>query len=155
MYILVVLAVILLVFLSGGIGEAGVASLSTCIDSMSLILILIIVIPVMASMGMLKDFNRAFMLTLGKRRADSLSELRRAKLAIKYFIRCSLFAGAVGTLIGAMQILAYYNDDLKVLTMALGIALCSLLYAFVIALVLLPIEAKLEQKIVEFMESEE
>lgn len=154
MYLLAILGVIVSVVLMGVISEMGVESLSSCIDLYSLLLILIIVIPMMASMGMLKDLNRAFKFTLGKKQAGSLPDLKRAKLAVTYLIRCSLFAGAVSTLFGGIQVLAYFRDEPGQLGAGMGVALCSLLYAFVIAIVLLPIEARLEQKIIEFMESE-
>lgn len=155
MYLLAILGVILFAFLAGAVSDMGLGSLSSCLDLFSLLLILVIIIPVMASMGMLKDLNHAFRLTLGRRRALSLPELKRAKMAVTYLIRCSLLAGAVGVMVGVLQVLSYYKADTMVLTASLGVAICPLLYAFVIALVLLPIEARLEQKIEEFMESEE
>lgn len=156
MYLLAILGVILSVVLMGAASEMGlVGSLGTCIDLYSLLLILVVVIPVMASMGMLKDFNLAFKLTLGKKQAGSLADLKRAKLAVSYFIKSTLFAGAVGTLFGGVQVLGFFRDELVQLTASLGVAFCTLLYAFVIAIVLLPIEARLERKILEFMESEE
>lgn len=155
MYLLAILGIILFVMLVGMTSEMGFVYLSSCIDLSSLLLILIIVIPIMASMGMLKDLNHAFRLTLGRKKADSLSELKRAKMAMTYLIRCSLFAGVVGTLVGAIQVLVFYNKDMVVMTASMAVALCSLLYAFVIAIVLLPIEARLDQKIAEFMENEE
>lgn len=154
MYLLAILGVILFVVLVGGVTEMGLASLSSCIDITSLLLILVIVIPVMASMGMLKDVNYAFRLTLGKGKAGSLPELKRAKMAITYLIRCCLLAGAVGTLVGGIQLLSFFRADIRSMMAGLGVAICPLLYAFVIAIVLLPIEAKLELKISEFMESE-
>lgn len=154
MYLLAILGVILAVILTGMFSEPGLASLSSCVDSVSLILILVIVIPLMASMGMLKDLNQAFKLTLGKKKAQSLRELKRARLAITYLIRSSLFAGALGTLFGVIQLASIYKE-LELFAAGLGVSACSLLYAFVIAIVLLPIEARLEQKILEFMENEE
>ncbi len=156
MYLLAILGVILSVVLMGTMSEMGMMnSLGSCIDVYSLLLVVIIVIPVMASMGMLKDFNLAFKLTLGKKQASSLSELKRAKQAVSYFIRSTLCAGAVGTLFGVIQVLSFFRDELAQLTAGLGVAVCSLLYAFVIAIVLLPIEARLERKMIEFMENEE
>lgn len=155
MYFLAILGVILLVVLGGGVTQEGISSLSSCIDLMSLLLIVVIVIPVMASMGMLKDLNHAFKLTFGRRKAESLRELKRAKLAMTYLIKCFIFAGVVGALVGVIQVLALYNDEIRALTASLGVAICPLLYAFVIAVILLPLEAGLEQKILEFMENEE
>ena len=66
-----------------------------------------------------------------------------------------MLAGVAGTLAGIMQVLAFGAEGMSALTASLGVAVCPLLYAFVIAIVLLPIEARLEQKIVEFMENEE
>ena len=154
MYILVILGVIISVLFAGMTGDKGGASLVPCVDIAALLLILVVVIPVMASMGMLKDLNLAFKLTLGKGKADNLPDLKRAKHAMTYMIRATLFAGTVGTLVGAIQVLAFYKEMLA-LTAGLGVAICPLLYAFVIAIVLLPLEARLERKIVEYMESGE
>lgn len=155
MYLLAILGVILLVVLGGGVTQTGFSSLLACLDSMSFLLIIVIVIPVMASMGMLKDLNHAFRLTLGRRKAESLRELKRAKLAITYLIKCLIFAGVVGTLLGIIQVLSLYNEETRMLSASLGVAVCPLLYAFVIAIILVPLEAGLEQKILEFMESGE
>ncbi len=155
MYLLAILGVILLVVIGGGVTQTGAASLTACIDTMSLLLIIVVVIPVMASMGMLKDLNHAFKLTLGRRKAESLRELKRARLAMTYLIRSSIFAGVVGALVGCIQVLSIYNGEMKVLSASLGVAICPLLYAFVFAIILIPFEAGLEQKILEFMESEE
>lgn len=155
MYLLAILGVIVAVILTGTYIEPGIASLASCIDSFALLFILVIVIPLMASMGMLKDVNQAFKLTLGKKKAESLRELKRARLAMTYLIRCSLFAGAMGAVLGGIQVTYFCKDEAIALAPSLGVAACPLLYAFVIAIVLLPIEARLEQKILEFMESEE
>ncbi len=71
-----------------------------------------------------------------------------------YLIRCSLFAGTVGALVGIMQLLSFSSVEIHPLMAGLSVAICPLFYAFVIAIVLLPIEAKLELKISEFMENE-
>lgn len=155
MYFLAILGVILLVVLGGGVTQTGFTSLLACLDSMSMLLIVVIVIPVMASMGMLKDLNHAFRLTFGRRKAESLRELKRAKLAITYLIKCLIFAGVVGALLGVIQVLSLYNGEIRILAASLGVAVCPLLYAFVIAIILIPLEAGLEQKILEFMESGE
>jgi hypothetical protein len=155
MYLLAILGVILSVLLMGLFSPDGMASLSSCLDLFALLLIIVIVIPVMAAMGMLKDLNHAFRLTLGRKAAGELRELKRAKTAMVYLIRCVVLAGVTGTLAGVMQVLSFGAEEMTTLTASLGVAICPLLYAFVIAIVLLPIEARLEQKIVEFMENEE
>lgn len=155
MYLLAILGVILSVLFMGMFSPEGIASLSSCVDLFALLLIIIIVIPAMAAMGMLKDLNHAFRLALGRKAAGSLRELKHAKTAMTYFIKCILLAGVMGTLAGVMQVLSFSNEGMKMLTASLGVAVCPLLYAFVIAIVLLPIEARLDQKIMEFMENEE
>ncbi len=155
MYLLAILGVILSALLMGMFSPDGIASLSSCLDLFALLLIVIIVIPVMASMGMLKDLNHAFRLTLGRKAAGSLRELKRAKTAMVYLMRCVLLAGVTGTLAGIMQVLSTSEGEVGILTASMGVAVCPLLYAFVIVLVLLPIDARLEHRIVEFMENEE
>ena len=103
MYLLAILGVILSVLLMGLFSPDGMASLSSCLDLFALLLIIVIVIPVMAAMGMLKDLNHAFRLTLGRKAAGELRELKRAKTAMVYLIRCVVLAGVTGTLAGVMH----------------------------------------------------
>ena len=58
------------------------------------------------------------------------------KTAMVYLIRCVVLAGVTGTLAGVMQVLSFGAEEMTTLTASLGVAICPLLYAFVIATLL-------------------
>lgn len=156
MYIFAILGIILSVYLMLAVNASGfdISYVYYYIDSPSILFMIIIVVPILAAAGLLKDFHNAFKLTLGRKTAGCLKELRRAKAAIKLAMRSSLCAGAVSSLIECVRIGAKANEWSEA-GMEYSVALISLLYGFIICLILFPINSRLEQKIADFMESEE
>ena len=156
MYIFVILGIILSVYLMLAVNASGfdINIAFYYIDSATILFMAIIVVPILAAAGLLKDFHNAFKLTLGRKTAESLKELRRAKDAIKLAMSSSLFAGAVSTLVECVRVgvkAGGWSEAGK----GYSVALISLLYGFIICLILFPINSRLEQKIADFMESEE
>ena len=117
-------------------------------------LLLLFLIPLLISGGLLKDFNNAFRLGIGKKAAESLMELKRAKesvsLTIKIMISLSVFVCAVQG-IGVI----YSMDDPWLLGPYFSVSLLSLIYGMGIALILLPLQARLNIKIQEFISEKE
>ena len=111
-------------------------------------------VPLLISGGLLKDFNNAFRLGMGKKMAESLMELKRAKesvsLTIKIMLSLSVFVCAVQG-IGVI----YNMNDPWLLGPYFSMSLLSLVYGMGIALILLPLQARLNIKIQEFISEKE
>lgn len=153
MYILAILAVLLVVALNAALC-GGLGSVVVYFDVISLIMILILIIPVVISAGLIKDFGRAFLFAVGKRQADSLNEINRSIVAVKMMMSASLLGGGFLFLCSVIQILMQI-DDLSKLGPNVSIAIITMIYSLVIALLLLPIKAKLEIQKQEYMQRDE
>lgn len=79
MYLLSIVGVIVMTVVMGFISGLDVGNL---FDFISLLLLLLLLIPMLISGGLFKDFNNAFRLGIGKRQPVSLMELKRAKEAV-------------------------------------------------------------------------
>lgn len=155
MYLLSIICVILLTgvmcVISFGLDLSYVARL---VDFPTVCLLLLFLIPLLISGGLLKDFNNAFRLGMGKKVAESLMELKRAKesvsLTIKIMLSLSVFVCAVQG-IGVI----YSMNDPWLLGPYFSMSLLSLVYGMGIALILLPLQARLNIKIQEFISEKE
>ena len=151
MYLLSVLGVIvcflLVCFTQPAIG------LYKFLDGMSLMVLIILVVPLMISSGLLKDLNNAFRLVLGKKKAEAtLLELKRAKLAVEMMSRVLISSSVFVTMMQAIVFLYNMNDP-AYLGPVISLMLLAILYAVVISLLMIPIRAKLEQRILEYIPS--
>lgn len=156
MYILAILGIILSVYLMLAVNPSGfdMQYVYYYIDLSSVLFMAIIVVPILAAAGLLKDFNNSFKLTIGRRTAECLKELKRAKSAVSLAMRSFLYAGAVSSLVECVRIGAKASEWSEA-GQEYSVALLSLLYGFIGCLVLFPIHSRLEQKIADFMESGE
>lgn len=166
MYILSILGVVLSVLLMGCSGGGGLTnipvSLAHITDVISVLLVFIITIPILASSGLHKDFNNAFKLTLGKKEAGSLLELKRAKEAVMLVTRTVILSGILFWAFSTIMILYDVIGDTDTIeklssmfhTFFANEAICilSIFYAMVVSLMLLPIMSRLEVKMAEFMQ---
>lgn len=150
MYLLSVLSIILcfgLLYLETPFGMYGF------IDVMSILFLVVLVFPIMFSAGLLGDLNNGIRLVLGKRKEAGMLELKRAKLAVGMMMKVSVCSSVFVTMIELVVILHNMNDPAYLGPM-ISTALLTVLYAVVISLLLLPVCAKLEQRILEYMPSE-
>lgn len=150
MYLLSVLAIILCFILVEATQQA--MGLYAFWDSMSFIFLLVLTIPVMLSAGLLKDLNNAFRLIFGGKKEAALLEMKRAKLAVDTMIRTVLYS-SVFVMLLQIVVLLHNMSDPSLLGPIISVALLTLLYAVVASILLLPIKAKLEQRILEYMPS--
>jgi len=150
MYLLSVLAIILCFMLVRIMQPA--LRLIQFMDIMSLICLLVLIIPVMLSAGLLKDLNNAFRLTFGKKKEAALLELKRAKLAVDTMIRTAIYS-SVFVMMLQFEVMLHNMSDPSYLGPVISVVLLILLYAMIISILLLPIRAKLEQRILEYMPS--
>lgn len=156
MYILAVLGVILAVLLNTVLTENGIASAISYFDVVSILQFVIIIIPVLAAAGLLKDFNNALRLTIGRKKADSILQLKRAKEAVKLAGNTSLASGAMSTccgfIINAHNCITIKGTDIDSLVAGTAVSVITMLYGLILYLFLLPVKSKLEVQISEFMQ---
>lgn len=150
MYLLSVLAVVLCFVLVQFMAPTRIGDF---MDSASILFLLVLVIPLMLSSGLLKDLNNAIRLVFGKRKAASLLELKRAKLAVDMLIRVSFCSSILVTMMEMVAILHTMSDAANLGPM-ISVTILTILYAAVIALLFLPIGAQLAQRILEYMPSD-
>ena len=151
MYLLSVLG-ILVCFLLVSFTQPGLR-LYEFVDGMSFMVMVVLVIPIMLSTGFLKDLNNAFRLVWGKKKKDAtLLELKRAKLAVEMVCRV-LICSSVFVAIVQTIVLLHNMSDPAYLGPVISMILLAVLYAVVISLLMIPIRAKLEQRILEYIPS--
>ena len=153
MYILSILAIIVSVFFMCSISSWGVGGILNYVDLFSLVFILLISIPVLMSAGLFRDFNRAFAITLGHKKAESLLVLKRAKEAVELARKAMLYSGVFVGIFSTVIILNQLTD-FSVLGPNLSVAWLSALYGIGLDILLIPISSRLEIKIAEYMHKE-
>lgn len=145
----VILTTIVIFALTGGL-----YAIARVMDLATLLLLLIIFIPLLVSSGLWKDFNNAFRLGIGKKKAAGLLELKRAKeavgLSIKIIVAGTVFIMAVS----AVQVL-YMLESPALLGPNLAVIILSLVYGMFVVLILLPLQSILNVKIQEYISAGE
>lgn len=155
MYFLSIIAVILasaLMMCSG----AMMASWTWYFDSVSLILLVLITIPIMISAGLLKDFNNAFRFATKKNTDATYTQLKRSIEAVILFRKTLIAAGAFTFLFSLVFVFVYNNMQtesvsIEILLVNIAVASLSLLYALAFVIILLPLESRLKVKLQEMM----
>lgn len=132
----------------------GFSGVNRVLDIITLGLLLILFVPVLVSSGLWKDFNNAFRLGIGKKKAEGLLELKRAEEAVKLGIK-SIVAGTAFIMALSTVQLLYMLDDLASLGPNLSVILLSLVYGMLIVLILLPLQSILNVKIHEYISTDE
>lgn len=150
MYLVSVLAVIIC-FLLVGVVQSNMNPFYF-MDVMSLIFLVVLTVPIMLSAGLLKDLNNALRLIFGKKKEATLLELKRAKLAVQTMIRVAVYSSIFVTVLQLVTLLHNMSDPMY-LGPVISVTLLMILYAMIVGLLLLPIRAKLEQRILEYIPS--
>lgn len=149
MYLLSVLAIVLcFVFVQ----LVNPYSIMGFVDVTCILLLVVLVVPIMISAGLLKDLNNAIRLILGKKKETAMLELKRAKLAVDTMMKVSVCSSLFVTMVEVVVLLHNMSDP-AMLGPMISLCLLSLLYAMIVSLLLLPIRAKLEQRILEYIPS--
>lgn len=154
MYFLSMVSVILLTVLMCGTSGMNGSYFVRYLDFVTFLFLVLFLVPLLISGGLLKDFQNAFRLGIGRKKAASLSELKRAKEAVSLTIKVML---VLSVFICAVQgIYVIYNmDDLTLLGPSFSVALLSLVYGMGMALALFPLQARINIKIQEFISEKE
>ena len=153
MYVLALIAVFASVFLMTGMMAGGMGNFIIFVDFPSLILVLIILIPGLASSGLLRDFNNAFSVALGKKKNKTLLEMKRAREAVE-LARKTLVATGVFTFLFALVVILRTLDNPEALGPNVAVALLTFIYAEILNILLLPISSKIKVKELEYLHGE-
>lgn len=119
------------------------------VDVVSLLVLLVVVIPVLVQTGLAKDFNNSFRLTIGRKKAASFKEIKRAAEAVSLVRKTLWNAGIFTTCISVITLL-HRLDTPESIGPNLAVAILVLSYAAVLNIIFLPIEKQLEIRLIEF-----
>ncbi len=144
-FILLILSVILLSFGAGGL------SLLYFVDSLSIVILIVICIPVLAASGLLKDFLKAFQITSFNKKETSLVQLKRSVEGVSLAIKTNIYAGAFFTIVGFIQVMHLLTSPSEI-GPNLSVAILTLLYAISANIILLSIKYRLKLMIIEYTE---
>ncbi|WP_160561691.1 hypothetical protein [Parablautia muri] len=123
-------------------------------DVISFLFLFLMFIPLLIAGGLFKDFNNAFRLGIGKRKAANLMELKRAKEAMSLAIKIILADG--GFCVILQQIILFSNaDNFEMLRPSIGVSFITFFYALGMILFLLPLQARINIKMQEFISEKE
>lgn len=123
-------------------------------DLASIIMLILLVVPMLFASGLLKDFSKAVRFVSGKKKTESLIELKRAKEAVKLTGKVVVAGTAFVAFLQGIFIL-YTVDEPSALGPNLAVLLVSAIYGLAVRLLLLPMESILNVKIQEFISEEE
>lgn len=154
MYFLSMVSVVLLTVVMCGTSGMNGSYISRYLDFQTLLFLVLFLIPLLISGGLLKDFQNAFRLVIGKKEAENLLELKRAKEAVSLTIKILIVASVFICAIQGIFVI-YSMDDPASLGPSFSVSLLSLIYGLGIALVLLPLQARLQIKIQEYISEKE
>lgn len=155
MYLISIISVILMtgIMCVTALGMDG-GYIARFLDFYTILFFILFLIPLLISGGLLKDFNNAFRLGIGRKAPESLMELKRAKesvsLAIKIMLILSVFICAIQGVF-----IIYSMADLAMLGPNFSVAMLSFIYGTGIALILLPLQSRLNIKIQEYISEKE
>lgn len=151
MYILAILAIILSVAMMTGSSMYGFEVLTVFLDPISVLLLAVTSVPILIASGMVKDLKKAVQFCGGKRKANTLAELKKAEESVNMLMQTMIYSGGFIFLFTAVMILGRL-DKAEYIGPNLAISLLSLIYALVINIFLLAIKGKLKLMSIEFMQ---
>lgn len=121
-------------------------------DPFTIGIVVLVVITILLSAGLHKDFIQAFRLALSKKGDISLLRLKRSKEAVDLALKAIIGSGLLSTSVGVVEVLEAKTVIPSNLGVNLGVVSLGLVYSAFLCLLLIPIQAKLKIKIMEYME---
>lgn len=155
MYLLSILSVIIMVVVVCATSWGMNASyFIRFLDIHTVLWLVLFLVPLLISGGLLKDFNNAIRLGIGKKEAASLIELKRAKESVSLTIKILIAVAVFITSIQSIFIL-YNMSDPAMLGPSFSVAILTFVYVMGITLILLPLQARLNVRIQEYISEKE
>lgn len=127
----------------------GMVSRYVNLRSAAMLLLLVLLAIVFSGNG--KRFLDGWGTALGKNRYSSLTELRRYLEAMRFARRAAFMAGGIVALIGWVDIL-YFMTELSHIGPVVADSTLTFFYAVAFALIQQPMEARLQEWIVDYMD---
>lgn len=135
-FVFMVLCIGFLMFGMGG-------SIVYFMDAPSLLLIALIVVPMLMSAGLLKDFNNAFRFGVKVKERVEKVELMRAVEAVTLAIKALWAAGIFGAVFQMILAISEHADNLELMWKYVSVCLIPFSYAAFFVLLLMPLKARL------------
>lgn len=163
MSILVTMIAVVLVFAySVVLMEGGLVTVLNFLDIPSLLLILLLVIPILISAGLIKDFRLSFKRAFLERMSVTRAELKRSMEAVMLAVRANWMAGIFSFLIGSCFIWRLDMEELggsleqyiHLFLVNMSVAVLPLFYAVVLNLILLAVYGRLKKRCIDYMGEE-
>lgn len=154
MSIFVTIIALVLVFLyTAVLSVEGISSMSNYIDMPSLIILLLLVIPVLISAGMLKDFLAAFKRAFSAQMTYTRAELQRSMEAVKLARKGNITAGLFGFLISFVFLCKSFDAQQQyVFWVNMAVAVIPVIYAAAFDLIFLAVYGRLKKRYMDFMQ---
>lgn len=150
MYLISFIAVIVTIVLCSWDSWGQFSPFQYFMDLPTLILLLIICVPFLLSTGLIKDFNNAFRIVLGRKKETTLIELKRAVEAVTLTIKSILCTGSLITTMSLIMLI-HLLDTPASLGPKISVCILSVVYVCIFILILLPLRAALNLRIIEYM----
>lgn len=132
----------------------GTAVLYNYIDLTSLIILLLLVIPVLISAGMFRDFRASFRRAFSVRVACTRVELQRSMEAVKLARKSNFTAGIFGFLTAFVIVCKSYDAlGENVFWLNMSVAVIPVIYAVVFDLIFLAVYGRLKKRYIDFMQT--
>lgn len=119
------------------------------VDGVTLGVMVLIIITVLLSAGLHQDFVQAFRFALGKPEHVSLLKLKRAKEAVTLTLKATIGFAVLITSISVIGSLRLATP--AALPVNLAVSILGLVYSAIFCLLLIPIQAKIKIKIMEYL----
>lgn len=155
MSILVTILALALAFLfTMCMSAEGMAALPNYIDTPSLIILLLLVIPVLISAGMFHDFRASFRRAFSVRVTCTRVELQRSMEAVKLARKSNFTAGIFGFLTAFVLVCKSYDVlEENVFWFCMAVAVLPVIYAAVFDLIFLAVYGRLKKRYIDFMQT--
>lgn len=163
MSILVTMIAVVLVFAySMLLVEGGLVMVLNFFDIPSLLLILLLVIPILISAGLIKDFRLSFKRAFLERMSVTRAELKRSMEAVMLAVRANWTAGIFCFLISSCLIWGLDMEEIggnleqyiHIFLANVAVAVLPLFYAAVLNLILLAVYGRLKKRCIDYMGEE-
>ena len=134
------------------LGLVGIVTVSGCevvyfLDIPSAVFVLAIQLIVLGAGGQMKSFMEAFKLIFGKKieiEDDIAVEAAKCEFAMKYAQRGAILGGILSSIMGFVSVLAIvWNQSPDTIGPNMAVAVLSLFYGVLFALMLMPIQSRL------------
>lgn len=148
-----VIAVLLAFLYTIALSVEGFASVYNYIDIPSMIILLLLVIPVLISAGMLRDFCASFKRAFSAQIICTRAELQRSMEAVKLARKSNYTAGIFGFLISFVFVCKGYDPaGAYVFWMNMAVAVIPVIYAMALDLIFLAVYGRLKKRYMDFMQ---